>query len=276
MEPEDQQKKTFLQSVLSWGESPFAGLGVGVIIGGVGADISLKILYLVGGIFIGIAFVRARFFDHFTAKGLRFFFNSLGCVVLAVVLFLAWKITPKSKEPPTAEENAAAIVALENNQKAKEPPVATAQEKQPQPANLPKSLGLPKGHMTPKKPSEQPSTPVVPAPIATPPPQVAQFSVTQNQEVSSRTDAPYKIRVVVQANMDLSTLRMAVQCDGPIVAVHGGNTGIFLGGKGIVNGHPNVYVINYQSITPPFGPANPIILYMWSANPIRCNEVSTF
>ncbi|MGB7549228.1 MAG: hypothetical protein WBM14_15925 [Terracidiphilus sp.] len=164
-------------------------------------------------------------------------------------------------KPPSAQENAEALYVLENKKKPVNP------SKVQRPSNDPK---------IPKKPSEQPTTPIALPPTAEPAPMVAHFSVTQNQEVSSRADAPYKIRVVVQTNMDLSALRLAVQCDSPIVVAQAGNTGMFIGGHGIVNGHPNVYVINYRSITPPFGPANPIILYMWSANPIRCNEISTF
>jgi hypothetical protein len=46
--------------------------------------------------------------------------------------------------------------------------------------------------------------------------------------------------------------------------------------QGIVAGHPNIYVLTYQSAMPPFGPASPIILNFWSKAPIKCSHVETF
>jgi hypothetical protein len=167
----------------------------------------------------------------------------------------------KFPKPPSAEENAKALIALEDQkiaEKAAKPHVSSSAPK------------------ITKKSSEQSSTPVAPQQAAAPPPQVAQFSITESPDVSAKADAPYKVRVVVQTNTDFSHLRLAIECSGPISSAQPGNTGMFIGGQGVVNGHPNVYVINYQSIMPPFGPANPIITYLWSVNPINCGEVSTF
>ena len=108
-------------------------------------------------------------------------------------------------------------------------------------------------------------------------PQVAQFIVTQTPDTSDMPDAPYKTLVVVQTNASFPSLRIAVECDGPITKGIGGYTGMFvMSSQGIVNGHPNIYVLTYQSATPPFGPANPLTFSFWSKEELHCTQASTF
>jgi hypothetical protein len=157
---------------------------------------------------------------------------------------------PKVPKPPTAQENAQALLVLEDQRKPKE---------------------------VPKAPYKRVSIPVTPPPVSTPSPQVAQLTTTQSPDISDRPDIPYKTKVVVQSSTDFPSLRLAVECDGPLSEGRGGFTGIMLmTNQGIMNGHPNVFVITYQSATPPFGPSNPMILSFWSKEPIHCTKAFTF
>lgn len=164
-------------------------------------------------------------------------------------------------KPPSAQENAQAILALQDKQKeTQKESVASAK-----PSPKPRPVVAP-------KPPEQPTQ----SPVVTPP-QAAQLTITQSPDVSSRSDAPYLIRVVVQSNVVFPSLKLAIECDGPIVEGHGGYAGAFMmTSQGVVNGHPNIFVFTYQSAMPPFGPANPITLNFWSKQPIACTKAQTF
>lgn len=247
--------KSLWKTFLAWGDNPFAGLGVGVMIGGAGAVVSLAILYAIGSILIAVAFIRAGFFGGTEGRLKRISFNFLSCVVLAGIVFGLWKITPRPKEFPTAEENAKAVLAL-MDQRDSEEALAI-------PTENPPATPLPqKKHKPPiTKGPEQPSGPATSPPPTTPPPQVAELMVTQEQDVSSDKDNPFKTNVVVQTTKEFPSLNLALECDGPID--HGGGA---VGGvmmmvrEGVINGHPNVFVMTYQSAAPQFGPGNPCTL----------------
>lgn len=102
--------------------------------------------------------------------------------------------------------------------------------------------------------------------------------ITQKSDVSSRQDAPYKTKATVQSDIEFPSLKIAIQCSGPLVAGEGGpNTSmVFMETFGVVNGHPDVFVYTYKSANPPFGPSNPLIFSFWSKQPVRCDKVSTF
>jgi hypothetical protein len=101
--------------------------------------------------------------------------------------------------------------------------------------------------------------------------------ITQSPDISTREDAPYKTRVVIQSNLDFPSLKLLVQCDGPLVDGAGGVTGIMImTSQGVVTDHPNLFFLTYQSATQPFGPASPIILDLWSKQPIQYTQAATF
>jgi hypothetical protein len=232
----------------------------------------MAILFAVGGVAIIFAVFLAPLFQ-------KVFWNVGSSLLIAAVLLGLWKITPKPKEPPTAQENAAAVVALEEQRAAARP---TAQ-----PAPLPQSTALPPTVPTsPKhpKPVEPTPTPGPAIPPTQPPsqlspsgPEVARFILTQSEDVSSRDDAPHLTRVVIQTNVEFPTLRLALQCDGPIVEGNGGiNGAMMMVSEGVANGYPNVFVLKYGSASPHFGPASPITISLWSKQPIHCGQATTF
>jgi hypothetical protein len=107
------------------------------------------------------------------------------------------------------------------------------------------------------------------------------LSISQTDKPSTRADAPYHIEVVIQTIENFQSLKLALECDQPIVdagAQIGGATGSvqFMTSFGILAEHPNVYVYSYGSSVPPFGPANPLIIEIWSKTRITCKNVATF
>ena len=155
------------------------------------------------------------------------------------------KIQRSIHQAPTAQENAQAVVALERQNQ-----VPAAPSPHPHPRVQ---------HNTP------------PASTTS-----AELTVTQSPDVSSNADAPYKTRVVVQTTKEFPSLRLALECDGPILRGYGGVSVMMVTSQGVVNGHPNIYVITYQAAMPPFGPANPMQISLWSKQPLICAKASTF
>jgi hypothetical protein len=127
-----------------------------------------------------------------------------------------------------------------------------------------------------------PPTPQAETPVS--PLSAARLTVSQSPspDPSTRQDAPVKTRIVVQTDRDFPVLRLAVECDGPLVDGNASTAGVEgmssmkMTSQGVVSGHPNIFVLTYQSATPPFGPSNPVILNLWSKNPVTCNRASTF
>jgi hypothetical protein len=166
----------------------------------------------------------------------------------------------KNLKPPTADENAAAVVKLEKEQQ--------------QTSALSHAPDIPRPrHEGPApKPANPQTSPAKPSPA----PDVAHLTVTQTSEISDRPETPYRIRVIVQSSIDFPSLRLAVECDGPITDGSGGSGMMMMTSQGIVSGHPNVYVLTYQTSTPPFGPANPFPFTFYSKEPIKCTRASIF
>jgi hypothetical protein len=162
-------------------------------------------------------------------------------------------------KPPTAEENAAAIVKLEREQKQT-------------------NVAIEAPRKAPNKREESPkvdATQSEPNPVN--PPQVASFNITQTADVSDRPDTPYKTHIVVQGTAEFPSLRIAIQCDGPIAEGAGGPDGtMFMDTYGVVNGHPGIFVLTYKSANPPFSPSSPLNFIFWSKGPIKCTKASTF
>jgi hypothetical protein len=134
------------------------------------------------------------------------------------------------------------------------------------------------GRLYSKKPTQQP--PAAPEqPVL--PPNSAQLRISQTSKSSTRPDAPYQTEVVIQTTASFPSLKLLLQCDEPIVDVHpsiGGTGGLvqMMVSFGVLKDHPNVVAYSYDSSTPPFGPANPVVIDVWSKNPAKCSQAATF
>lgn len=127
--------------------------------------------------------------------------------------------------------------------------------------------------------SVQQTQPTSPKPLL--PPNAGTLSITQSSKISTRADAPYETEVVVQTSVTFQSLKFAMACDGPLVDAHptiGGAGGMvqMVVSSGILTEHPNVFVYSYGSSTPPFSPSNPLIIDVWSKDPVKCAQVATF
>lgn len=236
-----------------------------MIAGAAAATVNMAILFAVGG----VAIVFAVFLAPLSGK---IMWNALASIAIAATLLGLWKITPKPKEPPTAQENAAAVVALEEQQHASE------KQTTPTPSSQHSSIAP----VSPEPKHSRPVKPTTTAPGPTVPPTqtttVAHFTLTQSEDISSRSDAPHLARVVIQTNVEFpKQLKLALQCDGPITDGSGGISGVMMMvSQGVANGYPNVYVLTYESATPAFGPSSPITINLWSKQPIQCTQATTF
>lgn len=156
----------------------------------------------------------------------------------------------KSIHPaPTAQENAAAVVALEAKKK--------TDTKKRAPSKRSRLNTPPANHGY----------------------EAAELTVSQKSDISTDANAPRKTDVVVQTTRDFPSLKFALKCDGPIAHGSGavGNGGVmFMTSQGVVKGHPNIFVLTYQTASPPFGPANPLHFSLWSKETIHCTRASTF
>lgn len=140
--------------------------------------------------------------------------------------------------------------------------------------------GKPTSHQSAgvKKPETKTMEPA-PGEVSQPPANQAKLSISQQPDVSSREDAPYKTKVVVQTTIDFPSLKMIVQCDKPLVD---GSAGLSSGGvtmvtsQGVLKDHPNIFFFTYQSAAPQFGPANPIVFNLWAKEAIKCDQAATF
>ncbi len=250
---------SFIESPITWG-------AVGVLVGALAVAFSMKVIFYTAGVIFFVAIVRVGFFEGAWFK--KCLGNLFLMGVMGVVLYALWKVTPKIKEPATAEEIAAAVIKRQHedvNQVSGIPPHVDSKKT------------IESGKKTVRKTTKQPAQGETTAPTQpTPPPQQAHLIVSQKQDISTREDAAFKTIVTVQATTDFPTLKMLLNCDKPLTDGHGGLAGVMMmTSQGIVKEHPNVYVFTYQSAAPPFGPQNPLILTLWSKEAIKC-EAATF
>lgn len=251
----------FFESAITWG-------GIGVILGAIGAAVSLKILFIIGAIPLACALIRADFFEGLDTWK-KIVGDAVLCILLLGVLLVAWKITPKPKEPPTVDDIANAVKKkLDEKQNvqtgAPSAPIESKPTAQPKPATKPKAP------LTAHKSATGNETPMH-----------AHLSVSQSYKISTRPDAPVEAEVVVQTDTIFPSLKFVLQCDKPLIDAQpmiGGTATMAQMGvsRGIVQDHPNVVVYSYGSSTPPFGPANPLIIDVWSKGQVTCNQVATF
>jgi hypothetical protein len=269
-EPKPLREKLWL-----FGESPFTWGGIGVLVGAVGVAVSLKVLFIVSGIPLAFGIVRAKFFE-----GCKIRWQILGNVALGVLmaglLFGLWGLVPKPKEPVSADDIANAVIKKQKEEVQQSRSTLPAEE-QLKPSVVSPSKRQPSKHTFAQVPQQTiPNVTTQPPSVS---PQPAKLTISQKSQVSSRQDAPYKTDVVVQTTTEFPSLKMLVQCDKPLVD---GSAGIGAGGvmmvtsQGVLKDHPNVFIFTYQSAAPPFGPASPITISLWSKEPIQCNEAATF
>jgi hypothetical protein len=258
-------------------EGPFFWGPVGLLFGALAAVISMKIFYVVAGVGLSIAIVRAEFFEG-RPYAQRFSGNALFILIIGVMLYVGWRFTPKVKEPATADDIAIAVIKKQHEDVQKvagTPPPATPPPAAATPKRPPKQLAQKVIPNTPGE-SEPKTIPSEPNP-APPPPQQARLIVSQKQQVSTREDAPYKTEVTVQATTDFPSLKLIIQCDKPLVDAGGGMTNggvLMMTSQGLVKDHPNVYLFTYQSAAPQFGPQNPIAINVWSKESVKCGAAT--
>jgi hypothetical protein len=124
-----------------------------------------------------------------------------------------------------------------------------------------------------------PSNPTALTPEPAQPAHSAQLTITQTNDVSTRPDAPYKIKVVIQTTVEMPTLKLLLKCSVPIIDANGGpsNGGMLMNtSNGIVDADHTLYFFQYGGAFPPFGPANPIAVNIWAASPVVCDQAKTF
>lgn len=103
--------------------------------------------------------------------------------------------------------------------------------------------------------------------------------VSESDVTSTRADAPCQTEIIVQSSVVWQSVKLAVQCNGDLVDGRGAPSS---GGmtvmvrEGLANGHPNMFLYEYQSASPPFGPADPLQIEIWSKSSVSCNEITTF
>ena len=263
-------------------DGPWAGLAIGLV-GGAVASVSpvptLPWIFLVAWVAASIHLIRHLFLGRSRPYKI---------VAILVIVFLACALMIGKKKivaslpppPPTADQMATAILALQKQEgmvASAPPPTIPAAPSGDKP--IKRSPPSEPHRLTLKKPTPIPDSEEGrgSAPPQLPQPAVAQLFISQKTDVSDMADAPYKIDVFVQSTVEFPSLRLAIQCDGPITKGDGGATGMFImSNSGIAVGHPDVFVFTYKSAMPPFGPSNPLTFRFWSAQPLNCTKVTTF
>lgn len=203
----------------------------------------------------------------------KWFFWGTGLLIVVLIYFQARSY----KEPPTADEVATAV----QNKLSETHNINTqsATPSSPMVAENKKPRSLSKNHE--KDASRGPEETIPNGPAGNEPSQFAHLSVTQSRKLSTRTDAPTLTEVVVQTDKVFPSLKFVMQCDKPLVEAQptiGGANGVIqmMVSSGLAQGHPNIVVYSYGSSVPSFGPANPLIINVWSKEPVTCDQVATF
>lgn len=129
-----------------------------------------------------------------------------------------------------------------------------------------------------KTPAVPPKKPAESAPKELLPSNYAKLTIAQTPKTSTRADAPYETEVVIQTNGSFPTLKLAIQCDKPITDGDGYVTGEMMsaGSQFVLRDHPNIYFFSYSSSAPSFDPAHPVVIDLWSKEPLTCNQAATY
>jgi hypothetical protein len=99
--PETQPEQTTRNSLSTfWGSTPVWG-AIGVLIGAIAAQISLKLLFVAAWAVLFMEFIRAGFFRSPLFKLLG---NAIVGLLLAFAFTQLWRVTPRSPESPTLDQ----------------------------------------------------------------------------------------------------------------------------------------------------------------------------
>ncbi|MGB8786042.1 MAG: hypothetical protein WA755_16690 [Candidatus Acidiferrales bacterium] len=257
----------------SFGESAVFWGGIGVVVGAIACVVSSGKMLILGAIVVCVALIKGNFFENQRWYS-KLSGNLVLCLLLGAVLFVVWKIIPKPKEFPTAQEIAREVRKQEegtapiNVGMSSEPEVEIKPQQHPQPQRKPQP-------QKPNPPAELNPTPK----RGNPRPPSSLFTVVRSEKYSTRVDAPYETEFVVQTPTVFSALNMTMTCDKPLVdfKIHFPSGGVQMTVRwGIVREHPNVLFYSYGFASPPFGPDNPLIVDVWSMEPINCEPPATY
>lgn len=103
------------------------------------------------------------------------------------------------------------------------------------------------------------------------------LTITQTDEPSTRADAPFKSRIVVQTTQVFSSLKLAIRCNKELIDGNVDMSEILVMARdGVVRTTPNIFIFSYESANPPFGPSNPVAVNLWSREKFTCNQAATF
>jgi hypothetical protein len=97
---------------------------------------------------------------------------------------------------------------------------------------------------------------------------------SQQTVVSTKTELPYALEVIVQTDQTIQPVAFVFECDGEIGDGRGGliSGGAYLQtGMGIVTDHPNWFLLKWSY--PPFTPGNPTKLTLFSKTLIRVTKL---
>ncbi len=117
-----------------------------------------------------------------------------------------------------------------------------------------------------------------PGPANQPPPQPLLSGIriaSQKQVASDNSNFPYALEVVVQTNVDISPVKLAILCDGPIGEGHAGLEG---GGaytmirEGLAQGNGNIFIVQWE--TPTWTPQRSMVVRLLSKTAIHVMGLS--
>lgn len=259
----DTNSLSLKQKIWNFSDSPWTWGGIGVIVGAVAGTVPLGLLFAIGGVIIAVGLIRAKMFEGH-ARLIKVGGNTFLCVLLALILIGARKLIPKAKECPSLEDIQKAFKDAPQRQEVAQIPAGTQQRP------LKPSISYHKAKPT-LPPNEKPKEHL-------PASRQGVFQITQTAQQSTRADARYETKVVIQTTMEFPTLNLAMECDKPLIDAEpqGPGGGMMNVRWGISKDHPNIFVFSYGSSVPPFGPANPLVINVWSKDSMKCNSVATF
>jgi hypothetical protein len=169
--------------------------------------------------------------------------------------------TTQPSIPPTPEEN---IVTKPES----EPEKRGAKIKKPRPTVSTEQNS--KGPNSPNVATYGDNSPVTINPTTLPPPlTVSRLTYTQEQVSSSRDEAPYAVKVVVQTSVPLQPTSIAVKCNVEVAANNWrvvGSSASSDVGEGYV-GDKSVFWVYFGA--PVFKPETPLIILLMAKEPIR-------